>query len=1114
MGTFESEYKKLNTQQRKAVDTIDGPLLVIAGPGTGKTQLLSARVANILQKTDTLPQNILCLTFTESGARAMRERLSGMIGPDAYDVQISTYHAFGSEIINQYPEFFETISLDRTDDIRFEQPIDGLTRLQAVTDIVDKLPYNNPLLSARYHVKDVVGTISELKRGLITPKKLKQIAKDNLDQAKKASPIVQETYGAVGTIPRKFDDAYALFSLLHERLRNEHGALIELAVQDLGEALEESTTISKTKPLTAWKNTWLQKTGNGTWRLGDDKVDKKLTALADVYSDYQSFLASSGMYDFDDMILAAVHALKNQPELRFNLQERYQHILLDEFQDTNAAQFELVCQIADHPVHEGRPNVMAVGDDDQAIYAFQGAEVSNMLKLKELFRDVPVINLTDNYRSHTDILHTAHNIANQIESRLHHSLEGVDKTLLAANPNLPDSAVIERHEFNAQASEYHWIAEQIKHLIDDGAEPSEIAVLSPKHRFLESLVPFLNEYNVPVSYEKRENILEAPLIRGLVMMCQLVQALANQDEKQASQLFPMVLSLEFWQVPTETIWRINWAMAKYTEERSWAEIAYEHEIVKPWVLFFQRLGSTANSTPLEHMLDELIGTTELQVGPDQEITSPLKDYYFSGESKQQKTLEYYEGISHLSVIRSKLREYQASEDNILHVADFLRFYDMYQSAEQPLINSHPIAQAQSAVQLMTAYKAKGLEFESVFLLSVHDDIWGKKARRGANKISLPQNLKTIRYYGSDEDELRRVLFVAITRAKHRLYLTSHSVSDSGKASEPVKYLIEGLSESGERISAALPTTNQVVRKNTVSGKDLYRDIELLWQQRHIKLQPPLLSLLKERLETYQMSPTHLNSFIDLEYSGPEAFLLGTLLRFPHAPGEDGEYGNAIHSTLEWVEKNVVAGKKPSIAECLKFFETDLKKRYISPERRDHFLEKGKNTLSLYIKARQDMLAKPTKSEVDFRKEGVLVGLAHLSGKIDRLEVDDKNKTVEIADYKTGKTYTRWESKASLLKYKQQLYFYKLLVEESHSYRGYTVTSARLEFIEPDDDGHIVEPLYINFDQNEEQELKQLISVVWTAIQTLQFPDTSEYPQSLAGIKQFLHSLVLSAQEEK
>src|SRR5690606_37749273 len=174
---FDTAYASLNPAQKKAVDSIDGPLLVIAGPGTGKTQLLSARVANILQKTDTLPENILCLTFTESGASNMQERLRQFIGQAAYDVNISTYHAFGRDILSRATDYI---------DDRLDTPIDSLRQHQVIESIVKRLDWRDPLKQTQYHLKDLIATISEIKRALLTPEQIRAIANENsqfIDQA-------------------------------------------------------------------------------------------------------------------------------------------------------------------------------------------------------------------------------------------------------------------------------------------------------------------------------------------------------------------------------------------------------------------------------------------------------------------------------------------------------------------------------------------------------------------------------------------------------------------------------------------------------------------------------------------------------------------------------------------------------------------------------------------------------------------------------------------------------------------------------------------------------------------------------------------------------------------
>jgi DNA helicase-2/ATP-dependent DNA helicase PcrA len=152
---FDQAYKELNAKQREAVNNIYGPVLVIAGPGTGKTQLISTRVGHILKTTDTLAQNILCLTFTEAGATAMRDRLIKLLGQEAYDVRISTYHAFGSELLRNYPEYLEESDLE---------PIDEVGRIEILRSILSKLTYDNPLKYAENYIGDIISFIRDCNR--------------------------------------------------------------------------------------------------------------------------------------------------------------------------------------------------------------------------------------------------------------------------------------------------------------------------------------------------------------------------------------------------------------------------------------------------------------------------------------------------------------------------------------------------------------------------------------------------------------------------------------------------------------------------------------------------------------------------------------------------------------------------------------------------------------------------------------------------------------------------------------------------------------------------------------------------------------------------------------
>lgn len=1089
---FQQAYSRLNPEQKMAVDTIDGPLLVLAGPGTGKTQLLSARVANILKQTDVAPSNILCLTFTESGASNMRKRLRSFIGEAAYEVTISTYHSFGSDLIKNYSEYFQQIGLDRSDDVRLERPIDELSQIKIIEKIVNHLPFDNSLLSARYYLKDVVSTIGDLKAHLINPVQLNALAVDNLEQITKVQPILDDVINQSGGISSKKAERTNQYLSLFDRLSTLNGSLIESACLSLKNAINEAEDHKSSTPLTNWKNTWLFKDNNDRFTFTRRASSEKMLDFAFVYSQYEQALKTDALYDFNDMILRAIDVIKHNDELRFNLQERYQYILLDEFQDTNPSQFELVRRIADHPVHEGRPNIMVVGDDDQAIFAFQGASVGNIQDFLSSFEDVKVISLSRNYRSHDDVLHVALNISSQIKDRLNSKLQTLSKVLIASNSSLPQTSTILRTELISAAAEYSWVAQQILQLINQGTDPKEIVVIAPKHNLLEGLVPFLNQLNIPLTYEKRENIFDTEIIKSLYLSAQLLDALSSQNLAKINELFPLVLTQPYWNIPTLELWRTNWQFAKRDETRSYPEIALENPALSAAITFYLDLNRQVATQPLEIILDLLMEKT------------PLKSYYFTKELRGRQSVKYYEAFTYLSTIRTHLRDHQKNSNHILTIADFLDFISMYHTADEGLLNTHPISQGQNSVQLMTAYKVKGLEFDHVFILQAHDEVWGSASRSRNNNLSLPPNLSHIRYSHSGDDERLRLFFVAITRARHGLYISSHLTHDTGKPTTPLKYLGE---EDG--VSPHLPSTNQKIIIPSTSSSELAANVRTLWTAGRVTLPVDFRDLLTDHLDSYVMSPTHLNTFLDLEHGGPEEFLVRTLLRFPSAPTPESEYGQAIHNTLEWYQHELINGVNPNIATTLSYYSSELSRRYLTNQDRDTLQKKGSVVLQSYLTSRKEMFKQVAKAEVNFFGEGVVIGDARLTGKIDRLEIDQKNKTLRIVDFKTGTPLSKWGRTMKAYKYRHQLYFYKFLIEGSRTWRNYRVTDARLEFVEPTNlkSGVITAPLTIQFDPSEEQAIKRLIAIVWDKIQTLDLPPTDKYPPNLQGTQSFERDLL-------
>jgi DNA helicase II / ATP-dependent DNA helicase PcrA len=1091
-----------NAAQKQAIDTTEGPVLVIAGPGTGKTQLLSVRVGRILENSPTLSAyNVLCLTFTESGAANMRDRLSQFIGREAYDVTIGTYHSFGGDIIKSNPQYFTDITL--------QNPVDDLGRHQILESIVAKLSYSDPLKQTRHHIRDLMGTISEVKRALLTSEDLVKIAKHNLAFHTQTTSQLAEIMNGFGTMNAKLEKLLPYFENIKTMLESlpdsaphpTYDSLKAIALQDITVALVQAETGDK-KALTTWKNKWLEKNSNNQFVFAGELESKRIASLAHVLTKYEAALRARSLYDFDDMILKAIEVLEHNPALKYTLQERYQYILLDEFQDTNAAQLRLMQLLTDNPVSEGRPNVMAVGDDDQAIYAFQGAQYSNMVDFYGMYKDVVVVNLTDNYRSHTDILETAGNVLKQIDARVFARLEGMTKTLVAANSKLPRSQIT-RQEYLSDVAQSNAIAGQIKTLIDDGVSPSEIAVIAPRHKQLQPLIPYLRNVEIPLRYEKRENILETETIQQIIVMARLAQALASNSTAIANALWPQVLSFPFWKLPVSDIWKLSWQVD--SERSSWSEVLLaDGHTVRPIGLLLIAVAAKSASEPLEQILDYLTGnsTVETHETDHPQVSSPLREYYLQDAVQAEQPEVFYETVSHLSVLRAKLREHQQVQTDALYLNDFLDLINMYEQAEERIVNTSPYASSNHAVQVMTTYKAKGLEFEHVFLPSLHDDVWGGSGNGGSNKLTIPKNLSPIRHSGANDDERLRVLFVTITRAKYGLHLFSYSQNYAGKATKRLKYLDEEQQPDGSMKTMILPEASRKVLPSDHQPPSL-ASLELDWRTAHHHgNQADLKAILQDRLKSYQVSPTHLSTFTDLVYGGPSKFFIQTILRFPQAPTIDSLFGSAIHDTLEWVQHQVTEHTQlPTETQYTNYFETRMAKTKLPKDQLAIECERGLAMLSPYLQQRGHIFQPTDKAEYNFRNENVVVDGVPMAGKIDRLEIDTQNKTVTIVDYKTGKSYASWRADPKLHKYKRQLYCYRMLVENSRTYKDYSVAGARLEFVEPNSDGSIV-TLELQMNDAEYHETMALVQSLWKHVQELDFPDTAKYPPSLTGIKAF------------
>ncbi len=1079
--------KRLNENQKRAVEYLSGPLLVLAGPGTGKTQLLSEKVAYILKNTDTNPENILCMTFTETGAQNMRERLKQIIGQAGGKVKIATYHAFGSDILAEYRNYAE--DYDRV----LDASIDEVTQYKIVKKIQDDLPGKDILRKDK--VRDIVAVISAAKSAGLSAEDLAKIAEINMADSKVLSEQISPLLKNI--VPRKFAESYNnAYAPIYEILKNYTEAelivgnierSIGVLARDLKEAILTAETEEKIKPLSGWKDKYFEKDARGNYRLKDRVANLKLASAAGIMKKYDRYLQENGLYDFDDMIQEAIKILRDNAGFRATLSERYQFVMLDEFQDTNPAQFAIIKELTDYE----NPQIMAVGDDDQAIYEFQGALATNLTDFQSYY-GAEVIALTENYRSTQEILDFSREVIAQAPDRF------ADKELTAHKPG-PKSSQIYRYEFLSSDMEYSFVAGKIAELIKKGVPQSEIAVISYKHKYFMPLLPYLKAYpEINIAYEKRDDLLEDEKIHQVLTMAEYIYELANEKRVDTSVL--EILGYPFWRLPIVEVLKLVEAARRNKhsgfEEISNSKIPEISEIGE----FLAAMSVNSFTEPLELWLDQLIGATEVKIqseAGEKIYQSPFLKYYTSGD------YEAFSLYENLAILKGKIKKHFGERP--LRLADLIEMVRDYKEAEMMLTAKSPYRDADEAVQVISAHSAKGLEFRYVFIIATDHTAWGK-GKGNNNLLSLPKNLMQIRHTGTTDGEKLRILYVSLTRAKECLYITNSLKDFNGKSPERLEYLQE-YSEGEEVISPFLPTKKVKTEYEFKKGESLIEGVKH-WLLPYVSLSPDMRAIYKERVGNYRMSASSLTSFIDIVYAGPQEFFKNYLLKAPREPETEAlVFGILVHAVFE-----AVTNKGLSDEAALQMFVEELDKRDLTEDIKAKIREKGLEDLKVSLVAFGETL-RSGRAEVNLGPEKLVIDGVPVTGKIDHIVINEDAKEIEVYDYKTGGYHKeKWQSHATLYKYMLQLGFYKLLLNNSLKYRNYKIRRAHILFVIPDKDGEVYDKVY-EYNEEDEAELVKLMKSVYEKIISLEFIEDPEIfiaaddRKNIKNIKEFVAKLI-------
>ncbi|MBI1833587.1 MAG: ATP-dependent helicase [Candidatus Andersenbacteria bacterium] len=1043
-SAFEEAYSRLNKGQKKAVDTIDGPVMVLAGPGTGKTQTLTVRIGNILQKTQLDPWNILCLTFTESAAAEMRERLADMIGSSAYHVRISTFHSFCNQVIQDHPEIF-ALSSDW-------KPLAEVERVKLMQDILDNLPGTSslkPFTAPYLYLKDCVQHIQALKQEDISPKDFSEVVKKLAAFAKEVGEEVKTFSEKKPTDRTDKDCESVLARVLAAAKKHKLPAVFDEQLKDvesnfitMGEAAEDKRTAGKarTKCKNDLKRVFTRIENNvPRWR-----------ELKKVYEQYQEALQKNGRYDFEDMIILVVQEFRRNKDLLADYQEQFQYILVDEFQDTNGAQNEVVDFLGSF---DETPNIFVVGDDKQSIYRFQGASLANMLAFYEKYKEhAAVITLSENYRSQKIVLDAAAAVISRSKYSLAKLIPGVSIDLIPQAKITPKP--ITQYIVESSEQEVAVLADEISTLLKKGVSPKEIAVLVRYNRDAADIAPALRKFNIRASLAAGENALaQTAVIQWLSIWRYLLSPSGND------YLLADIIRFSWWDISALDSLRAIHAAGRqrrtltttFTDKQLLIEAGVENpaKIIQLIELLASWEKLAANTT-----ISNLVTTMLEESGWLQHI---------------QDDATGLAALQHMSRVLEQTKEI-AGGDHSFSLKDFVELIDLHIRHDVPLMTPQRRL-GKDSVTVMTAHKAKGLEFEYVFLPRFIDKSWG--GGRTPYRLPLPDGLVKgdLVAEGEAEEDERRLLYVALTRAKKNITISRARVNAAEKPVAPSLFLHELPEETLKTIEKQ--------EKSEDAGKRLVEG--------ELSSSPPasssdLKDWVRQILDGYVMSVTHLNHYLE----DPHLFYTRHILRIPSVRSFYQAMGTAVHNALDdFFRRFSESGKLPPRSFLLERFKRHLQREALTKQEFEDVLAVGNEQLGGYYDFYKTGFVSKTLGEYDFRSHNVRVDGVPITGKIDKIELIN-DKEVNVVDYKTGAP----EKAAVRLKpggdYHRQIVFYKLLAEQSPEFK-YDVISGEVDFIRPTKSGKFVKKK-IEVTGKDLEELAQTLKRVWQEIQELKFLD--------------------------
>lgn len=986
----------LNPEQKQAVCHADGPLLIVAGAGTGKTTVITRRMAYLIEQKLAKPDEILALTFTEKAAAEMQERVDILLPLGYLDTWVSTFHSFCERILKNHaldigiPNDFELL-----DEVR--QWIFIYKNFEKFN-----LDYYRPLGSPNRFIDALLQHFSRCKDELISPEEYLEYAEGfRLNSDKSEIGLIRKS----------------------NKRKNQESDLSDLS---------------------------------------DSSETRRLAEVAGAFHTYQKLLLDNNFLDFGDLINYTLLLFTKRPNILKYYQQKFKFTMVDEFQDTNFAQYQLVKLLAGDD-----ENLVVVGDDDQSIYKFRGASVSNILKFKEDYPKAKQITLIDNYRSTQNILDLAYkfiqaNNPDRLEIKL-----GIDKRLKAVEDgrDRPLHGRINVLEAEDLSGELNMVARKILELrqagqAEDGllgSDPrrpssgtwNDFAILIRANSAADALLPILQNAGIPHTFVANKGLYKKPIIVDVLSYMRLLNNVHD------SNALYRVLALPKFHLSHHELS----SLLEYAHQKT---LSLYESLTPALALANVSADSKNKIRALQDFLQKHAGLAKEHSAAEM-MVSIVKDLALEQKLKDD-TLEAAESRELLDQFFKKIESFEKqSEHKDLH--SFLNSLDLeMQAGSEGEIKFDPNLGPES-VKVLTVHSAKGLEFKYVFIINLVDQRFPTREKKEA--IEIPGALiKDILPEGDFHlQEERRLFYVAVTRAKQGLFLSLGKDYGGKTLKKPSRFLLETELVPSEQVSKA---TGKVVFSKPVKSKLIYQRLPV------------------------RFSYSALNDF----ETCPLMYKYKHYLKLPTRGSHHQSFGITIHKVFEeflklyknnlTMSQTDLFGKKTSnnplpdfklLSEFYQKFWVD--DWYENKKQKEDYQTEGGKMLKVFYEHLKEAKPKPKFIEQFFKLK---LEAYEFVGKIDR--ADESPKGLIIIDYKTGKTP---KTKTDI----DQLHVYQWAAEELLKQQ---VDSLRYWYLQSGNDGFKEESLASTDEINDLK--KRLLATIESIIEAVKYDRFKELDKTI------------------